>query len=913
MFTLASFGDIHPAYWLAPLGAIAALGMARVFTASVMKQSEGDEEMVRIAAAVREGAMAYLKRQYRVVAGVFVALIIFLGAMAAMGLQPTLSMLGVPVAGLLSGLCGWFGMKMATNASARTAHAAKSSLNDGLTVAFRSGAVMGLNVVGFALIDASVWFLVLNAMDMEIQNLTTIMLSFAMGASTQALFARVGGGIYTKAADVGADLVGKVEAGIPEDDARNPATIADNVGDNVGDVAGMGADLYESYYGSILATMALGAAAAFTIPLTGGAQGELALKLAVIPLVLAGVGILCSIAGIFVVKAKEDASFAQLLKSLHSGVWAASALIILAAFGLLFFVLGGSGEALAQAGTAWWRLGLSIVAGLIAGLVIAQATEYYTSYEHAPTKRIAIQGLTGPATVIIGGIAEGMKSTWAGLLTTVVAIIAAFICAGGGENFLMGLYGVAIAAVGMLATLGITLATDAYGPIADNAGGNAEMTGQPPHVRERTDMLDSLGNTTAATGKGFAIGSAALTALALFAAYVQVVEVQLYQQAKHQVASMTYTAPEGPHAIYQGHGRFIVVDGQGDNRWVDAALLTDTLQATVDHFEDAVEPGTGTIFTVTPLPRVGWEHEAPSASTSRRLELSANIQHGDHSDPVRFQVISARNGTLQDILAYYNVSLINPRVLGGLFIGVLLTFLFCALTMSAVGRAAYAMMRECRRQFGKMRDAFRAQGMTEEQISDPMQWPKRVEFEGKQYPDYANCVSISTAGAQREMVVPSILAIAVPIVLGLVLDVPGVMGMLAGGLCSGFAVAVFMANAGGAWDNAKKLLESYGRITADAWLKDPSIRQKVPAEIHDALQAKAEEMARTGKGASYVYGKGSDDHKATVVGDTVGDPFKDTSGPSLNILIKLISIVSVVFAGLVVAYGPIVGDILGLG
>ena len=535
MPTLASMSDVSPAYFLAPIGGILALIMAKMFQMSVMKKSEGDENMIEIAQAVRDGAMAYLTRQYKVVAGVFVLLIVFLGIMYAMNLQSAFTMIGVPIAGLFSGLCGWFGMKMATNASARTTWAAKQSLNEGLTVAFRSGAVMGLNVVGFALIDISAWFFIFNQFDLVgggITEITTIMLSFGMGASTQALFARVGGGIYTKAADVGADLVGKVEAGIPEDDARNPATIADNVGDNVGDVAGMGADLYESYYGSILATMALGAAAAMTLA-NGVEAGAFGLKLAVTPMALAGLGIFCSILGVFTVKAKENASFAQLLKGLHKGVYVASALIILGSFGLLWYILKDATEL--QGITTWWRLGLSIVSGLISGLVIAHATEYYTSYEHAPTRRIAEQALTGPATVIIAGIAEGMKSTWASLLTVVIAIIAAFGFAGGTESFLMGLYGVGIAAVGMLSTLGITLATDAYGPIADNAGGNAEMTGQPPIVRERTDMLDSLGNTTAATGKGFAIGSAALTAMALFAAYIQIVQTQITTQAEAEV------------------------------------------------------------------------------------------------------------------------------------------------------------------------------------------------------------------------------------------------------------------------------------------------------------------------------------------------------------------------------------------
>ncbi|VAX41713.1 Pyrophosphate-energized proton pump [hydrothermal vent metagenome] len=911
--TLASLGDIPWPYFIAPIAAIAALIMARVFAASVMKKTEGDDEMVRIAQAVREGAMAYLTRQYRVVAMVFVVLVLFLAALVGLKLQPWQTLIGVPIAGLLSGLCGWFGMKMATNASARTTAAVKDSLNDGLTVAFRSGAVMGLNVVGFALLDISIWFGIFNAMDVHISQLTTIMLSFGMGASTQALFARVGGGIYTKAADVGADLVGKVEAGIPEDDARNPATIADNVGDNVGDVAGMGADLYESYYGSILATMALGAAAAFTIGKTGAESTTLALGLAAAPIALAGIGILCSILGVFTVKARDNAGFNELLKSLHKGVYVASGLIVLGAFGLLYMLFGNSPE-----GTlpfAWWGLGFSIVSGLAAGLVIAHATEYYTSYEHPPTRRIAEQALTGPATVIIAGIAEGMKSTWASLLTVVIAILAAFGFAGGGENFLMGLYGVGIAAVGMLSTLGITLATDAYGPIADNAGGNAEMTDQPAFVRERTDMLDSLGNTTAATGKGFAIGSAALTALALFAAYIQIVQIQITTQAE-TYAAKNAGVQDAPYVIYQGYHKFAVVDptqtDEDGKPYVDGGMLVDRFQFEgLDvGFDEAIKKGQ-TLETVVPLASRGGV-KGVDFNHARTFLVTHSFDHNGHTETMQFEIISTRNGRLQDILAFYDVTIANPRLLGGIFIGVLLAFLFCALTMNAVGRAAYEMMGECRRQFGKMREAFRANGMSEEQIADPMQWPKQVEFEGVTYPDYAECVSISTAGAQREMVIPSILAICIPIAVGLILSVPGVLGMLAGGLTSGFAVAVFMANAGGAWDNAKKLLESYGTITANDAINNEEQRNKIPETIRKSILAKAEEMIRTGHGDDAVYGKGSDDHKATVVGDTVGDPFKDTSGPSLNILIKLISIVSVVFAGLIVAYGPIISSLLGL-
>lgn len=902
------------AFWIAPIAGVCALVMASVFARWVRGKDGGDSEMVRIALAVRAGAMAYLGRQYRVVLVVFAALVAVLGVLSfGLGLQPTLSMIGVPLAGMLSGLCGWFGMRTATLASNRTAAAAKISLNDGLTVAFRSGAVMGLTVVGFACLDASFWFFMLTrfgdhfgmAVGSEgvtaaaLPTITGVMLSFAMGASLQALFARVGGGIYTKAADVGADLVGKVEAGIPEDDPRNPATIADNVGDNVGDVAGMGADLYESYYGSILSTMALGAAAAFTIPnITAGNQGEIALKLVIAPLALAGVGILCSILGIFTVRAREGAGFAELLRSLGVGVWTASALIAALSFGLLWWMLAGVPE------IRWLGMWGAIMSGLVAGLVIARATEYATSYEHAPTRRIAEAGHTGPATVIIAGIAEGMKSTWAALLTTTVAVVVAFVLAGGGTNFLLGLYGVAIAAVGMLATLGITLATDAYGPIADNAGGNAEMSRQPAFVRERTDMLDSLGNTTAATGKGFAIGSAALTALALFAAYVQVVQTQITTQSAAFMQEFVYSgdaggAPKETHAVYEGHGKFAIVNPTlgtvGGGMLVDASQFDEPGE--IDHLERGL---------VLPAKVEGDELEG------RVVRLKARVKHGDHFHSYNFNVVDARFASIRDVLAFYDVTLTSPRVLAGLFLGVLLTFLFCALTMGAVGRAAYAMMGECRRQFSAMRAAFRAGGMSEEDIADPMKWPSSAVHEGVTYPDYARCVSISTAGAQREMILPSILAVVVPLGVGLVLGVGGVMGLLAGGLTSGFAVAIFMANAGGAWDNAKKFVESCGKISADRYLDDSASREAVPAALRGSLLEKAQELRQTGRGATLVYGKGSDDHKACVVGDTVGDPFKDTSGPSLNILIKLISIVSVVFAGLTVKFGPVVGAWLGL-
>jgi len=832
-------------FYLAPIGAVVALIMAFVFSRGVMAHSEGEPEMIRIAEHVRAGAMAYLKRQYKVVFVVFVVLVAILALLGiqwtdAAPIQPIWSAVGVPIAGLFSGLCGWFGMKMATNASARTTWAAKKSLNDGLRVAFRAGAVMGLIVVGFALLDASVWFYLWNSPLMpgkELVEITTIMLTFGMGASTQALFARVGGGIYTKAADVGADLVGKVEAGIPEDDPRNPATIADNVGDNVGDVAGMGADLYESYYGSILATMALGAAAAMALHDT-----DFGLQLAVAPLALAGLGIFCSLVGVFVVRAKENASFSELLKGLHKGVYVASFLIAVLCGGLFYLLF----KDVDVEGFNWWGPWASIVTGLLAGLTIAYATEYYTSYEHAPTKRIAEQTETGAATVIIAGIAEGMISTWAPLIVIVVAIIASFTFAGGNEHFLLGLYGVGIAAVGMLSTLGITLATDAYGPIADNAGGNAEMTGQPPEVRERTDMLDSLGNTTAATGKGFAIGSAALTALALLAAYVSVVQTNLNEKITFE-DNMAMVEGANNKVFYLGNGEFVANDA-GDTFGGLLLASTKTKKAIESH---------------------DWETGAVSATFDMsEMENAYLVTAGD----LKFRMARSDSAEIKQLLAYYDITLMNPKVLGGIFIGVMLAFVFCALTMNAVGRAANQMMHECRRQFGIMKEAFKKNGMSDEEISNPLNWPKeQTTVDGIAYPDYGRCVDISTASAQKEMVFPAILAITVPIIVGLILGVGGVMGLLVGGLTSGFAVAIYMANAGGAWDNAKKYIES-------------------------------------GKHG----GKGSDAHKASVVGDTVGDPFKDTSGPALNILIKLIAIVSVVFAGLVVKFGPTVSGFLGL-
>jgi H(+)-translocating pyrophosphatase len=852
-----------PFWFLAPIGAVCALVFALIFYGGLMKNSEGEPEMVRIAQAVRDGAYAYLAQQRNVVIVVFVVLIGILVAMAFGGLQDIMTPLGVAIAGLLSGLCGWFGMKTATNASARTTAAAKNSLDSALKVAFRAGAVMGLSVVGFALLDISVWFFLLYQVFEfgSLVDITTVTMTFAMGASLQALFARVGGGIYTKAADVGADLVGKVEAGIPEDDARNPATIADNVGDNVGDVAGMGADLYESYYGSILAAMALAAAAC--VGIFAGQYDESAaiwsLKLVSLPPAIAGLGILCSILAIFFVKAEEGANFSKLLKSLHLGVWLSSGLIVALSAVLLYFMLGSSSEF--ELGLAWWRPLVAIAIGLCGGLIIAWGTEKFTSYEYAPTQRIAEQSETGSATVIIAGIAEGMRSTWIPLLTTVAAILLAFSFCNGSENFLLGVFGVAIAAVGMLSTLGITLATDAYGPIADNAGGNAEMTQQPSFVRERTDMLDSLGNTTAATGKGFAIGSAALTALALLAAFAITVKTNLNSTAvSGQPAAFYDDFPQDElgagdkmtHARYIGNGLF-ALSASSDETFAVGGLVAD--QKTQELLSESGDVG-------------GWS----KISYDMNKEAYIASYNGIDDTMMSVEIYSIPEAGLPTVLAYYDVTLMNPRVLAGLFLGVMMVFLFCAMTMNAVGRAAYAMMHECRRQFEIMKKGFKSNGMSDEDISDPLKWPFEVTVDNHSYPDYGSCVSISTTRALREMVIPSVMAVLIPILVGVILGVAGVMGMLAGTLVCGFAVAIFMANAGGAWDNAKKYIE-------------------------------------TGKHG----GKGSDAHKAGVVGDTVGDPFKDTSGPALNILIKLVSIVSVVFAGLTVQISPAILAFLGLG
>lgn len=727
-------------FYLVPLASVAALAFAWYFFREMMKESEGTDLMKEIASHVRSGAMAYLKQQYRIVLIVFIVIALFFAVLAyGFGVQNPWVPGAFLTGGFFSGLAGFIGMKTATYASARTANACRRSLNSGLRIAFRSGAVMGLVVVGLALLDISVWYIVLNYFVESISEsqkmvvITTTMLTFGMGASTQALFARVGGGIYTKAADVGADLVGKVEANIPEDDPRNPATIADNVGDNVGDVAGMGADLYESYCGSILATAALGASAFYINP-------EMQVKAIFAPMLIAAVGIVLSIIGIFIVKTDENAGMKELLRSLGRGVNVSSLLIAFSTFGILY-ILGLEN---------WIGISFSVVTGLVAGIIIGQSTEYYTSHSYKPTQKIAESGKTGAATVIISGVGTGMISTAIPVITIAAAIILSFLCAINFDVFNMteavnlskGLYGIGIAAVGMLSTLGITLATDAYGPIADNAGGNAQMSKLDPEVRKRTDVLDALGNTTAATGKGFAIGSAALTALALLASYLEEVKIALAHIG----------------------------------------------QTTID---------------------------------------------------VAGRVVNVAEATIPDLMEYYQVTLMNPKVLVGVFLGSVMAFLFCGLTMNAVGRAAQKMVEEVRRQFREIKGI----------------------MEGEATPDYAKCVEISTKGAQREMLFPSILAIVVPVITGLIFGVSGVMGLLVGGLGTGFVLAVFLANAGGAWDNAKKYVEegNYG-------------------------------------------GKGSDCHKATVVGDTVGDPFKDTSGPSLNILIKLMSMVSIVMAGLTVAF-----------
>lgn len=813
-------------WWLAPIAGALALVMAFYFYRSIAAASPGTERMQEIAGYVREGAYAYLRRQYKVVGIVFLVLVALLSYMAfVLGVQHRLVPFAFLTGGLFSGLAGFIGMKTATLASSRTAQGASESLNRGLTIAFRAGSVMGLTVVGLALIDISLWFVylykyhhvVFGGHPMNLETITVVMLCFGMGASTQALFARVGGGIYTKAADVGADLVGKVEAGIPEDDPRNPATIADNVGDNVGDVAGMGADLYESYAGSVLATAALGVAAA-TVAGWGGAKTFAFLSA---PMMLAGIGIILSIIGIFLVRTHENASMKALLAALNRGIYFSSALIIVGAWGMVRFLDMPIG--------VFWAIAI----GVVLGIIIGKGTEWATAAEYTPTKFIAEQAATGPATVIIGGIAEGMFSTWIPVVSVCVGTLLSFGAMDGFNDLLAGLYGIGIAAVGMLSTLGLTLATDAYGPIADNAGGNAEMSNLPKEVRRRTDALDSLGNTTAAIGKGFAIGSAALTALALLASYVEEVRVGIHREAATEYVT---PAPDQPYT-------FVSVGSEFNKKW--AIFLPG---ATIGNREEQQ------YYTISAFEGAG--------SNAVLLKDQAGVEHSvvinEIGELVKFSEATDQNGkrlaaskaSLKDFMTLYDVSLMNPKVLVGLFMGVLAVFVFSAMTMKAVGRAAFAMVQEVRRQFKE----------------------KPGIMEGTERPDYARCVAISTAGAQREMLIPSILAIALPVLVGLVLNVSGILGLLVGGLCAGFSVAVFMTNSGGAWDNAKKYIE-----------------------------------------AGNLGGKGSMAHKAAVVGDTVGDPFKDTCGPSLNILIKLMTMVSIVFAGLIVKYAPAIGQWLNLG
>ena len=804
-------------WWgIAFVASIVALVFAVLYYKDMMAAEEGNPKMIEIAGHVRDGAKAYLVQQYKVVFVFFVVIGLLLAFAAyGLGVQSKFVPFAFLTGGFFSGLAGFFGMKTATWASSRTAAGAQQSLNAGLQVAFRSGAVMGLTVVGLGLLDITIWYAILRwGFGVGLVEITVTMLCFGMGASSQALFARVGGGIFTKAADVGADLVGKVEAGIPEDDPRNPATIADNVGDNVGDVAGMGADLYESYCGSILATAALGVAAFASgglIEQEGlvGGTVEWQLRALFLPLVIAGVGIGLSILGIGLVKADEDASQKALLKALGKGINISTLAVAVAAVVLTFWIWKGQ----------FLGVSVSVMIGLAAGWLIGWWTEYETSDEYKPTQGLAAQCVTGPATVIIGGIAAGMKSVWVPVMVVCLATLGAFGAANGFhfgevEYFALGLYGVGIAAVGMLSTLGITLATDAYGPIADNAGGNAEMAGLEPIVRERTDALDSLGNTTAATGKGFAIGSAALTALALLAAYIEEVRMGFEHWAKDPSASVV--AADAAPGWYKVTNEFVIQkvsaeSNEDNNAWL--VMPRDARQA-------------------------DWKAVDAGPSVEVTGEAGARIWTGP-AGKTTIQLVSAQQASLPDYARYYDASLMNPKVLVGIFIGCMTTFVFCAMTMEAVGRAAQGMVEEVRRQFRE-----------DEGI-----------MAGTSKPDYAAPVRISTVAAQKEMILPSLLGLITPIVTGLLLGVGGVLGLLVGTLTCGFCVAIFMANAGGAWDNAKKYIE-----------------------------------------AGHFGGKGSDAHKAGVVGDTVGDPFKDTSGPSLNILIKLMSMVSVVAAGLVVRY-----------
>lgn len=817
-------------------GSIAALVQAYLFFKSMITADPGTPRMIEIAGFVRQGANAYLRQQYKVVTGFFVVIVILLTIAAYLELQSNFVPIAFLTGGFFSGLAGWFGMKTATLASNRTAAGAQKSLNQGLQVAFRSGAVMGLTVVGLGLLDITLWFgflywvwPVVSGHHMELVEITVTMLCFGMGASSQALFARVGGGIFTKAADVGADLVGKVEHSIPEDDPRNPATIADNVGDNVGDVAGMGADLYESYCGSILATAALGVAAysGSTLVPDGMSAIEAQLRTLFLPLSISGVGIFLSMIGIYMVRTDEDATQKNLLKALARGINFSTVLIILASIGLSVWLMPRTVGTESIGGVP--GVSFSVVVGLMAGWLIGKWTEYCTSDEYKPTKMLADQAVTGPATVIIGGIADGMMSTWFPVVVVCAATLASFGFANGWEfndmnYFALGLYGVGISAVGMLSTLGITLATDAYGPIADNAGGNAQMSELPPFVRERTDALDSLGNTTAATGKGFAIGSAALTGLALLAAYIEEVKIGFdrwgVSAAETVEAGHFYKAADG-FVFYKS----IEKEKNKDKNVVDKFLVfpRDVRHEKIREGWAKLDAKQGPVLvdefiTLGPIDR-----GRPTAVLTATQAPLVNIHVA----------------TLPDFTTYYDATVMNPKVVVGAFLGAMATFLFCAMTMKAVGRAAKGMVEEVRRQFRENKGIML----------------------GTSSPDYAAPVAISTKAAQKEMILPSLLGLALPVACGLILGVSGVLGLLVGTLTTGFCLAVFMANSGGSWDNAKKFIE---------------------AGAHG--------------------GKGTDAHKAAVVGDTVGDPFKDTSGPSLNILIKLMSMVSVVVAGLVVRY-----------
>ncbi len=822
---------------LAFVAAIVALVQAWFFFKKMMEADEGTERMVEIAGYVRAGANAYLRQQYIVVAGFFVVIVVILSVAAfVFDVQSKFVPFAFLTGGFFSGLAGWFGMKTATWASSRTAQGARNSLNQGLQVAFRSGAVMGLTVVGLGLLDITLWFGFLywiwpkmGQQPLSLEEITVTMLCFGMGASAQALFARVGGGIFTKAADVGADLVGKVEQGIPEDDPRNPATIADNVGDNVGDVAGMGADLYESYCGSILATAALGVAAFAQPELSenlGISSVQAQLQSLFLPMAIAGIGIFLSIIGIYMVRTEESATQKALLAALGRGINTSCLLIVVAAIALSYFLMPQVAKTMIGPVPG---VAVSIIIGLAAGWLIGKWTEYSTSDEYKPTKNLAEQAVTGPATIIIAGIAEGMMSVWVPVIVVCAGMLMAFGFAAGWQfadvtYFSLGLYGVGIAAVGMLSTLGITLATDAYGPIADNAGGNAEMAGLEPVVRQRTDALDSLGNTTAATGKGFAIGSAALTALALLAAYVEEVRIGFERWGK---VVATEAAEEG---LYKCSNGFIVRKEAGTDE-----------HGNQKHSEFLAMPGD----LRDPRLREAWEKLDFSNGPARIPDDFLQTSTGPDGKPqlafaaTGARVISVKRATLPDFAYYYDAQLMNPRVLVGVFLGAMATFVFCALTMKAVGRAAKGMVEEVRRQFRENKGI----------------------MEGTQKPDYERPVAISTKAAQREMIAPSLLGLIMPLAAGYLLGVSGVLGLLVGTLTAGFCVAIFMANAGGAWDNAKKYIE-----------------------------------------AGHHGGKGSEAHKAGVVGDTVGDPFKDTSGPSLNILIKLMSMVSVVAAGFVVRY-----------